>query len=358
MVKILAVGDVMLGELPILYGFGVRSSIENNPKDSIFSDVKPILDNSDICFGNLECVLSDFDYRSDDLIAGQMRGKPEYVGLLHDAGFSVMSIANNHIMQHGDKAFKDTQSLLENKGIGPAGLAGNNGGCIPQFFKIKGIDICVLAYCLRPEKYYKPVLYANSKLSHIMSEVNYNKKKCDMVIVSLHWGDEFIDIPSQDQIKDAHKLVDAGASIIIGHHPHILQGIEKYKHGVIAYSLGNFVFDFFQKRFRESMIVEFYLFNNKIDFNIIPIFIDENNRPRILDGVNAEFLKDKIRKLSNKIEINDTVEKDVYDNRVANLELKVKLENRLYFIRNLFRYPGNIVIQSLINFIKIRRKKL
>ena len=357
MIKIVAVGDVMLGELPISYGFGVKSSIENKPEDSIFGDVKPILNNADICFGNLECVLSDFGYRTNDIIAGQMRGKPEYAGLLHDAGFNVMSVANNHIMQHGSEAFNDTQLLLKNKRIKPVGISDGNNECIPQFFKVKDLKVCFLAYCLKSEKYCKPILYANNKVSDIINEVDYHKKQCDLIIVSLHWGDEFIDIPSQDQIKDAHKIIDAGASIIIGHHPHILQGIEKYKHGVIAYSLGNFIFDFFQKRFRESMIIEFYLFDHKIDFNIIPIFLDKNHKPRILSDKNANCLKNKIKKISKKVKLNNPIKKRSYNLKVKKLELKVKIENRLYFIKNLYKYPGNIAIQSLINFIKIRKKK-
>ena len=355
-VKIAAVGDVMLGDFPLTNGFGVRSYIEKNPGINIFRHVKPIFDLNDICFGNLECVLSNVGYNPNDLKASQMRGSPESVKLLRNAGFNIMSISNNHIMQHGKEPFKETVKVLESERIIPIGIKNNDINKIYRSFKIKNLKICFLAYSLRPEKYSNEILYCKSNKNEIIEQIIEVKKKCDFLIVSLHWGDEFISYPSYNQISDAHSFIDAGANIILGHHPHILQPIEIYKNGLIAYSLGNFVFDFWQKKLRKTIILEIEISKKRIEnYNITPLYIDNNYTPILMKSNEfkneSENIDWKIKK--SKIYIEDKK----YSELVKKLEIKNKIENRLYFLKNILRYKPSIIYQSFLNFIQNRTMK-
>ena len=242
-ISLIAVGDIMLGDFPLTFGFGVRSMIDNGT--DIFKNVEQIFQNKDICFGNLECVLSDNNLNKSDIDSQILRGSPAAINILKKANFNVLAIANNHIMQHGETAFRETKALLEQAKILPVGVSeGESGKCVSQYLEVKGLKICFLGYSHRPEKYNKKKLYSHGGKEKIVEQIRECASLSDIVILSLHWGDEFINTPSIDQVVDAHAYVDAGASIILGHHPHILQGVERYNGAVIAYILGNFVFDF------------------------------------------------------------------------------------------------------------------
>ena len=357
-IRLNAVGDVMLGDFPLTLGFGVRSSILKSNDSNIFNGVKHILRNCDICFGNLETVLSDKDLQQDNIRSVQMRGNPASVGMLKDAGFNVMSVANNHAMQHGPEAFTETIEMLDQGGIVPVGLARENGRVAPHFMKVKGIMVSFLAYSLRPEKYSSQILYAKSNFSEIVEDIKSCKKESDLVILSLHWGDEFVQVPSPAQIQVAHSFVDAGVSLLVGHHPHIMQGIEKYKNSVIAYSLGNFVFDFWQNRMRKTIILQCELSRNGIkSCEYTAAYIKRNYCPEIMNEKQSYDMSIMMKKLSNKIMITDAgsyCSQIKYDLNVKAALMFNKFENRLYFMRNILRYKKWVVSQSLKGFVKAR----
>lgn len=354
-IRLNAVGDVMFGDFPLTLGFGVRSTLKNASIQSPFDKITNILKDSDICFGNLETVLSNHGLREKNIQSTQMRGDSSFALLLKDAGFTVMSLANNHAMQHGPEAFKETESVLAQNGIASIGGIGKNFKSTPFFIEKSGIHVCFLGYSLRPEKYCSPALYSQPSIQEIIEDVRQNKPKCDVVIVSLHWGDEFVRVPSPEQIFNAHSIIEAGASLVLGHHPHIIQGIEQYKEGLIVYSLGNFVFDFWQNKFRETFIFHCELTNKGVEsFSITPIFIDKLYRPTVLTGTAASCLLKKIHKLSSKIQvINIGCEKQL-KKYILNVKLALlvnKIENRLFFIKNIFKYERWVVIQSIKNFL-------
>ncbi|MXS79188.1 CapA family protein, partial [Nitrosomonas sp. JL21] len=253
--KFVAVGDISLGDSPLTLGFGVRGAFEKKRFGLFNDDIRRVFKSADLCFGNLETVVSDKNYNYSDLVSAQMRGGSNMAKLLADSGISVLSVANNHMMQHGPIAFEETVSLLNFLNISPVGVADEDGRVIAYMREVNGKVFCFLGYSMRAEKYNKPVLYSKGSREMILTDIEQYKDSCDYLILSLHWGDEFVDFPSPVQVSIAHEFINAGAKIIIGHHPHVVQGVEKYNGGVIAYSLGNFVFDFWQKRLRESMIL-------------------------------------------------------------------------------------------------------
>ena len=300
-INLTAVGDIMLGDFPLTLGFGVKSRLNANEKNDIFFDVQEELENSDICFANLETVLSNVGLVREDIKSEQMRGDGKFIKILKNAGFNILSIANNHIMQHGSEAFNQTVDTVCESGIDVVGLADNNRS-VPKFISSNGLKICFLSYSLRPEKYNRDPLYSQFNKSDVVEDINRNKKKSDLLVLSLHWGDEFVKYPSSEQIELAHDLIDSGVDLILGHHSHMIQGIEKYKLGVIVYSLGNFVFDFWQNKFRETIIFKCKMVKGGIDsYEIIPVKISKLYKPIIVTGSDVYKYQKKFDKISKKI---------------------------------------------------------
>lgn len=166
-----------------------------------------------------------------------------YLRQLKIETFDGLGLANNHVLDYGPEAVADTLSVLRDKGIGVFGYSTGRGYNIGAFEK-DGIRIAVLAF-VKPGRWSKekhgfgPDSY--NPLS-IVEEIEKHSEVFDHVIVFPHWGTELVEIPNEADTLNAKRFIDAGASAVIGHHPHISQGIETYRHGLIAYSLGSFIY--------------------------------------------------------------------------------------------------------------------
>jgi poly-gamma-glutamate synthesis protein (capsule biosynthesis protein) len=164
------------------------------------------------------------------------------------AGFDVLSIANNHILDYGADAVLDTLTLLGNNGIGVVGGGTNYIEAHQPFVKaIQNTKISFLGYTnlISPSlglKTAKPNI-AFLDIDQAIVDIKEARKVADLVVVSLHWGNEYETNHNSEQERVARALIDAGAHLIIGHHPHVIQEVKEYHGGYIAYSLGNFVFD-------------------------------------------------------------------------------------------------------------------
>jgi len=148
-------------------------------------------------------------------------------------------------MQHGIDAFQDSVDAVRRAGISICGLRGiAPWASSPISVLAAGRRVGVLGYCLRPRQYGVDALpYAEGSPETIRADVARLRHETDAVIVSLHWGEEFVPLPSSEETVFARSLVDAGASIVLGHHPHVVRPVEAYREGIIAYSLGNLVGD-------------------------------------------------------------------------------------------------------------------
>lgn len=243
-VRLIAVGDLMLGDSSPIVGWGYGSKWPGASVMHSFAEVMSGI-RGDIVFGNLEAVLTleglGAGYRSRN----QMRCDPSVAVALSRCGFNTVSVANNHAMQHGEKGFRDTVEALESAGISVVGLVGSDGWCsMPVIRKFGTLSIGILGYCWRPRQYSQEAPgYAEGGIEAAESDVSRLSTLCDVVVVSLHWGDEFVSMPSQTQSRQAKRLLSAGASIILGHHPHVLQPFEFVEGRGVAYSLGNFAGD-------------------------------------------------------------------------------------------------------------------
>ena len=278
-ISIAAVGDIMLGDSSKCIGFGLRSAMQKMDPAAIFARVKGVMA-GDIVFGNLECVLSDHDNNSLNFKKAQMRGLPSSAHELREAGFTVLNVANNHALQHGAKGFSATCNLLEQSGIGVVGVRGASGYlCRPLLQDIRGKRTGILGYAMERDQYYSgETLYAQGSDDEIVADVARLRGECDYVVVSMHWGDEFVTYPSEATIHLARRIIDAGANVIIGHHPHVVQDIEEYDNGLILYSLGNFVSDMaWDSSLTNGVITKIICENGTSEINeIYPSSIDEN----------------------------------------------------------------------------------
>jgi gamma-polyglutamate biosynthesis protein CapA len=304
-VRLAAVGDIMLGDLPACSGFGVGSTIRRNGPTFPFERARGVLADCDLLFGNLEVVISAFDRDRDPFEAVHFRAQPEAVDGLVAAGFHVLNLANNHIMQHGRSAVLETVELLGQHEIGFIGIE-DQGTAIDNFLvrSTNGIRVGFLGYNFRPLQYFfDPPMYVEGTTERVETEIERHRSEVDWLVVSLHWGEEFVDRPSAEQVHQARRFVDAGADVILGHHPHVVQGVEQYRGRVIAYSLGDFIFDLWQPRLRETVILRVDLEDRReLRYEITPARINRHWQPEILDGPAARQARARLEGLSRLID--------------------------------------------------------
>lgn len=132
----------------------------------------------------------------------------------------------------------------------------------------------------------------------MIEDIQRASKESDMVIVSVHWGKEYVDTPTEAQYRLGRTAIDAGASIVLGHHPHVLQGIEFYNGGIICYSLGNFIFDLVRPSTKETGIFKFLIKDAKvIGLEFIPCFIDDCV-PVLVSGDLEKQIRERLRRNS------------------------------------------------------------
>jgi poly-gamma-glutamate synthesis protein (capsule biosynthesis protein) len=213
-----------------------------------FKALKPIFSQADLRFGNFE---SPLDGR------GPMReGKGSILSAPSDAlaaltflEFDVLSLGNNHIMDFGAESLIATKELFAAEGIATVGAGRSlTEARAHRTLSRDGLRIAYLAYTTA-EAHVNAVLATDASAGCVpyrwellKADLDRAAKASDLVCVSLHWGYEYSRYPSPDQIALAHRIIDHGAAIVVGHHPHLVQGYERYRQGVIFYSLGNFFF--------------------------------------------------------------------------------------------------------------------
>lgn len=198
---------------------------------------------------------------------------------LSDNNVQICSLANNHSLDYGEEGLRNTISHLRTYNLSFIGTQECNRK-----------DLLINGKRVRLSSYYgnQPGLARNDP-QEIIKEIIQNKREVDVLFVCLHWGEEYVAYPSPWQQRMAHSLIDAGADVVIGHHPHVAQGYEEYKNGLIFYSLGNFNFYVdhpYAKRLVETTkayCVGLNINNSgSISFQIIPIHINESWQPQVI----------------------------------------------------------------------------
>jgi len=198
---IYAVGDIMLGEQPLCYNFGVKSVIKNKGVGYLFRDVKNIFKDGDIVFGNLEAPISNETNKSG-FEANFFRADPSIVNGLKSANFNALSVANNHIMEHGEKAFVSTVKSLKENSIIAVGVANKT-----EIIEVNGFKVALMAYSFIEDFINNAMYNKISSERKILEDVKDIKNSVDLVVLSLHWGYEYVPFPSPEQIEIGRRLV-------------------------------------------------------------------------------------------------------------------------------------------------------
>ena len=278
------VGDIMLNR-------GIKSVVETYGGGNFefpFFKIADYLKTADILFGNLEGPISDKGKNVGSIYS--FRAIPEVLKGLKFAGFDILSVANNHIFDYGREAMEDTLIRLKEAQIEyiGAGFSGKE-ALSPKIIELKGTKIAFLAFTNLGEKSWEAKENSSGIAWLSKENLEYStreaKKEADIVIVSMHFGQEYKNQPDSEQKYFAHIAIDYGADLVVGHHPHLVQPIEKYASGNIAYSLGNFVFDQnFSEETMKGLLLEVIVVSGKIK-EVIPREIKINNlfQPELKD---------------------------------------------------------------------------
>lgn len=223
-ITISAAGDCTLGiDSRIHHTFD--SYYTKNGNVYFLKKVKPVFSKDDITIVNFEGTLTTSTNRANK--AFTFKGPKKYVGILKKGSVEVVTLANNHSMDFGRKGLADTQKTLKKNKIA---YCYNS---TIAYKKVKGIKIAFIGFSQLEGTTASQVTKAIKKAK---------KKRAKIIITSFHWGIEREYYPNSKQKSLAHSAINAGASLVLGHHPHVLQGIERYKGRYIVYSLGNFCF--------------------------------------------------------------------------------------------------------------------
>lgn len=188
-------------------------------------NVSHIFENDDLTIINFEGTISDNGERENKSFA--FRGEPSYANILTQSSIEAACLSNNHSHDYGTISYTDTYDILESNGITTYDSSHI------KYYEANGIKVGLVGINNLND-------VDKTKLEAAMAEVKSGNP--DIIILSIHWGVEKATEPNEEQIEVGHRAIDLGADLVLGTHPHVLQGIEQYNGGVIAYSLGNFCF--------------------------------------------------------------------------------------------------------------------
>lgn len=331
------VGDINLTDWFFDVGSGIGTRIKNH--EDPFKGLKR--EEGDFWIGNLECVVSDRTNQKGAAAKQFIISPKSLDGIKH---FDFYGIANNHVMQHGSEAYNQIKDHLENCKIAYAGPNTKRSTIIEYRGKKVGIMAFsqhVDVFSERPEYWYMPEYY------EVMDEIK-KMPDADFKIAYIHWGNEFIDYPYSDQIQFAHYLVDSGVDLIIGMHPHRLQGFEVYKGHHIFYSLGNCVFNMPWEPCRYSAVVDVDEKNWIVSTRYIEI--DKiTGYPSIAVSVPEEYSFEVLNK-----KISPYIENEAYYQAVQRNVASYQKCNRRFFLENLGKMPWGVKKEMILDFINRR----
>lgn len=263
-----------------------------------FKNVKDIFAEDDLTIVNMEGTLTTSQDRQDKTYA--FKGDPSYTEILVQGGVEAANLANNHSRDYGEQSFTDTKQYLQDAGITTFGYDET------AIMDVKGVKVGLIGiYVLRD---------GLERSQQVIDTIQAVKDQgAQVVIVSFHWGIEKETVPEATQKTLAHLAVDQGADLVVGHHPHVLQGIEKYQGKNIVYSLGNFCFGGNRNPAdKDTMIFQqtFTIENNTLVqddvTNIIPCSLSSvaeynDYQPKVLEGSEKDRVLQKIETLSQQI---------------------------------------------------------
>lgn len=336
-----------------------KVTIAEGDYTSFFGDFIDVINKADYAITNLESPITASTapiLKSGPNIKGAIAGvKP-----LKEAGFDLVTLANNHILDFGETGVRDTISHCNKEGIATVGAGENVTAARKVFYKeIKGkkfaiINLAENEFCAATDTSY------GANPIHLIKnhyDIAQAKKKADYVIVIAHGGREHYQLPTVSVRERYRFFIDSGADVVVGHHPHCYSGFETYHDKKIFYSLGNFVFDYkakYQKgAWTEGMAVVLEFNEDGLEFDLIPFFQGRREDPKLelMKDSSLENFKTKIEQL-NVIIQDDTLFNDSWKTYINTQEKGYK---GLLFIKNKFLRAA--VVKGLVPLINLSSQK-
>ena len=288
-----AVGDLMLAGSaePVMRAKGYAYA---------FSGTRHVLRLGDINIANLEAPITT---RGSETRGKQFtfRQPPGLARAIRDAGFHLLHLANNHMVDFGQVGLADTMGYLNRMGLKTAGCGRNlEVSKRPAIITANGVSVGYLGFTMTfPKSYWaqpdRPgCTYAS--FERIVGDVRELRERVDVVVVGFHWSSELRPNPKVYQIKWAHEVIDQGADIVLGHHPHVLQGVERYHGKPIFYSLGNYAFGSRSRKATTSVMVRVRIRRDReiLQVSLVPLDVANHRvefNPRVAKGALAEQIR-------------------------------------------------------------------
>lgn len=296
-ITISAAGDCTLG-VDSRYNNNFNNKYNQKGSKYFLKNVKSVFSADDITIVNLEGTLTTSTNRASKTFT--FKGPQKYVNILTEGSVEVVNLANNHTMDFGQKGFDDTKKILKKKKIK------YSYGTTIAYKTVKNVKVAFLGF---------NALSGAGKPQIKKAIADAKKHKAKIIVTSFHWGIERNYYPETSQKSLAHYAIDQGASLVIGHHPHVLQGLEEYKGRYILYSLGNFCFGGNSNPSdKDTMIYQqtFYVKNGKLtkkkDAKVIPcslsgVSYSNDFQPKILKGNEKTRIIGKLNKMSKNMKV-------------------------------------------------------
>lgn len=358
LLKFCAVGDLSLAN-------AVEAKIRAHGTDFPFSRIENVIRAHDVAFANLENVFTETGAGRQSQ-AHLLKSRIDSLQSVQNAGFGVVALANNHVLDYGRDAIVDTRKSLEACGIRYTGAGEDIASArVPAIIDTKGVRLGFLAYAMKGTHSAGPDQPGAAVIDRdqIAQDIKKLKGEVDHVIISLHYGLEFLDYPSPEFREICLYIADLGASLIVGHHPHVINGIENHAGCLIAYSLGNFIFDpkimdYKTESTQQSVILSCVFDKNSlVEYSVIPAVINRELQPEIPNKETSEFMIKKIARIS--AELRSESYPAIYHKQAnylwprINIMINLRLIRQQGFIAFLRRMPRikKKYIVMLLNFL-------
>ena len=292
-------GDCILGtDEYFAWDTGLPAYYDLYGPEYFLKNVRSIFEEDDLTIVNMEGTLTEETTRVEKQFA--FKGDPDYVKILTSSSVEAANVANNHSHDYGEKSFQDTVNILETNGIRTFGYDN------VAIMEIKGIRVGMFGIYELDDHL--------ERIPQVKKDIaKLKEQQADIIVAVFHWSNELVTVPDENQVTLAHLAIDEGADVVVGHHPHVVQGIEKYKGKIIAYSLGNFCFGgnthptemdtfIFQQKFvlngaKNITVSEYHLIPCRVSSETTY----NNYQPTPLTGEEAKETMHKIQKRSQAI---------------------------------------------------------
>lgn len=278
-IRLLFVGDIMLGR-------NVESLMDLNGIRYPFVNTEPLLKSADLTIGNFEGIVSKVHEKAEPMTF-KFSVKREFLEVLKDVGFDMLSLANNHSYDYGSSAFTYTHELCVKFSLVCSGSPSTLDSNSIQTQVVNGRTVSIL---------FIHTLYNEPDEETLSLLLASTTTQSDVQIAYIHWGEEYVLLHNEEQRLLSEFLIDHGIDVIVGHHPHVVQDVELYNGKPIFYSLGNFIFDqYFNRDVQQMVALNMEIGTSTITYSLVPLSSDVvRSQPSLLDEKQKKLLFERI----------------------------------------------------------------